>query len=173
LMGSTFVFTGLNTTTLVVALMGLNKVFITVAIVLGIVFSTVPTVAALSFTASVTCKGPKFGIIGQSFGYWNWTLNGAPIGPFVSSGVITASGAISCNSTGGGPNTTTATGTQPSNANGVIATVTAQIKGCYHQVSASQTFSPGGKVSITVKASCTGNAYGTSVTETGTFTLRN
>jgi hypothetical protein len=135
--------------------MRLNKVFITLAFILGIAFSTVPTVAASSFTASVTCKGPKFGIIGQSFGYWNWTLNGAPIGPFIKSGIIAASGAISCN------------------ANGIIATVTAQIKGCYHQVSASQSFTPGGQVSITVKASCTGNAYGTSVTETGTFTLKN
>ena len=152
--------------------MGLNKILIAVFLALITAFSIVPSFAALSFTASVTCKGPKFGIIGQSFGYWNWTQNGVPIGPFVQSGIITASGAISCNSTGGGPNTTTATRTQPSNANGIIARVTAQIKGCYHTVSAAQSFAAGEHVSITVRASCTGFAYGTAVTESGTFTLK-
>src|SRR2546428_4447472 len=153
--------------------LGLNKILIAVFLALITAFSIVPSFAASSFTASVTCKGPKFGIIGGSSGYWNWTLNGVPIGPFMQSGIITASGAISCNSTGGGPNTTTVTGTQPSNANGIIATATAQIHGCYHKFSASQSFTAGQRVFITVKASCTANAYGgTSVTESGTFTLK-
>lgn len=152
--------------------MRLNRVLLTLAFILGIALSTVPTFAALSFTASVTCTGPTFGIIGVSYAYWNWTSNGVPIGPFVTSGIIAASGVIHCNSTGGGPNTTTVTGTQPSNANGIVARVTSQIKGCFHVVIASQSFSSGQPVSITVKATCTGNAYGTAVTERGTFTLK-
>ncbi len=151
--------------------MGLNRVLITLALILVVAFSVVPTVASLSFAASVTCTGPTFGIIGVSFAYWNWTSNGVPIGPFVTSGIISASGVLHCNSTGGGPNTTTGTGTQPSNANGIIVRVTSQIKACYHVVSASQSFASGQPVSITLKASCVGNAYGTPVRESGTFTL--
>jgi len=151
--------------------MEMNRVFITLALLLGIAFSAVPTVAASrSFTASLTCTGTTIGIIGVVFAYWNWTSNGVPIGPFVQSGIISASGVLHCNNSGGGFTTTTS-GTQPSNANGIIATLTSHIKACFHGAQASQSFPPGQPVSITVRVSCTGNAYGTPVTIKGTFTL--
>ena len=150
----------------------MNKALTTIAIALISALSLVPSVAgSSSFTASVVCTGPRFGVIGQSFGYWNWTLNGVPIGPFVHSGIIAASGVVGCNSTGGGPNTTTASGRQPANADGINVRVTSQIKGCYHLTDGSQSFSPGGSVSISVKATCTRVSYGVVVTESGTFTV--
>jgi len=151
----------------------LNKALTSIAIALIAAFSVVPFAAgSSSFTASVVCTGPKFGVIGQSFGYWNWTHNGVPIGPFVQSGIIAASGVVSCNSTGGGPTTKTASGIQPTDANGLNVRVTSQIKGCYHITNDSQSFSPGGSVSIKVSATCTRVSYGVVITETGTFTVK-
>ncbi len=148
-----------------------NKPILALVFALFTVFLTVPTFATSSFTASLTCTGPKFGVIGGSFAYWNWTVNGVSIGPFIQTGIFASSGVIHCNSTGGGPNTTTASGTQPSNANGILVRVTSQIKGCYHTTIATQSFSPGQSISIKASATCTRVSYGVVVTETGSFTL--
>jgi hypothetical protein len=145
--------------------MGFKRIAISLILVLGIALSVVPAAIAQSvYSFKMTCKGNQpVAIEGAATTTWNWTVNGA----FMNGGFT------SCNTSGGGF-TVTGSGTVPSNANGITASMSIHRANCFKTVSTSQSFMPGGKVSITLKASCTGFKAGVgSLTIDASFTLKN
>lgn len=129
----------------------LNKFFVVLVFVLGTSLLIVPMAAGQQvYTFKMGCKGNQpFAIVGAATTVWNWTVNG----------VKENGGFASCNTTGGGF-TVTGTGTVPSNANGITASMSVHRANCAKTVSTSQSFAQGGSVSISLKASCTGSKAG-------------
>ena len=108
-----------------------------------------------SYTWQVNCQSSLAGIPGSAVARWNWTVNGVSV-----SGSWAACG---WNNPGNG--------TIPANANGIIASLSAQIKYCYHSTSTTQSFAPGTVPQIKLAESCQASAYGTPVSIKATFTL--
>ncbi len=149
----------------------MNKATIVYVFVLGIVIvSTMPVMAAAqtsSYSWSLTCQGSKFAFFGGSASAtWNWTVNGVPEN--TGSGSSGPCGAClpAC--------TVSGIGVVPTNANGITATVTAQVEsGKVCTVSTSQSFSNKGTVSIkNLSVQCQGVEEGKSSFIEATFSLQ-
>ncbi len=106
-----------------------------------------------TYSWTLDCKRTG-GLVGNVVAYWNWTSNGVSI----------QGNKAFCSATPG-------TGTVPSNANGIIARVTASFRNCFNQDSATKSFTPGTVPSISLKAFCSTFAYGQKDTVSATFTL--
>jgi hypothetical protein len=142
--------------------MRLNRILIALIFIFGLSLTIVPFASAKSvYSFKTTCKGnPPLAFVGEAGTTWNWTVNGASMN----------GGFTFCNTSGA---TGTGSGTVPSNANGITATMNVHRANCLKTVSTSQSFAPGGPVSITLKASCTGFKAGVgSLTIDATFTLK-
>ncbi len=141
--------------------------------VLGIlVLSAIPVVAATqtssTYSWSFTCQGSKFATFGGSAEVtWNFTVNG--VAENAGSGSAGPCGACqpACTISG--------SGAVPTNANGITATVTAQVEsGKVCTVSTSQPFSKQGTVSIkNLSVQCQGVEEGQSSFIEATFNLSN
>jgi len=136
------------------------RTFVSLTIVLAAVLSALPVVAAQSsYNWTLTCKGGVGGITAGSAARWNWTQNGVSIAGSYSFCTTYANQKLSVSGTG----------TVPANANGIVVLLYVHAKNCFSSTSTTRPFTTG--VSISLKASCTGNAYGTPVPITGTFDL--
>ncbi len=146
----------------------MNKAIIGFVSVLGIMLSTMPLASAQStFSWNFTCDGSKFAFFGGSAtATWNWTVNGVaentgsgsagPCGACIPACTVSGSGAV------------------PINANGITATVKAQVEsGKVCTVSTSQSFSNKGTVSIkNLSVTCQGVEEGKSSFIEATFNLK-
>src|SRR3989442_6286108 len=116
----------------------MNKAIIGFVSVLSIILSTMPLASAQStFSWNFTCEGSKFqqpGFVSFAVATWNWTVNGVAENP--------GSGSATCAESGNSTGTVSGSGTVPTNANGITASVRAQTGGGHTcTVSTSQSFS--------------------------------
>lgn len=143
----------------------MKRILIALVFVLSAALYAVPLAAAQSsFSFKISCKGnTPFSILGSADGSWNWTVNG----------VKENGGFITCNTSGGGFSAT-GSGTVPSNANGIVASLSVQRANCFKTVSTTQSFTSHGTVSVSLKADCTGFKAGVgSLSISASFTLKN
>ena len=112
-------------------------------------------IVSSTYSWQVSCKSSLAGIPGSAVARWNWTQDGKNI----------TGGLAACGWNNPG------TGTVPSNANGIIASLSTQIKFCFHSTSTTQSFAPGTVPRITLESSCQASAYGFPVSIKATFTI--
>jgi|ERR671923_2198043 hypothetical protein len=148
----------------------MNKTIIGLVTLLGIFLSTVSLVNAQStFSFSITCEGSKFqapGKVGSADAIWNWTVNGVAENA--------GSGKATCTEINNEKNTVSGTGAVPANANGITATLTAQVEsGRTCTVATSQSFSNKGTVNIkNLSVTCQGVESGLPTFEKAIFNLQ-
>jgi len=116
-----------------------------------IVSSIIPSAfASETYSYSETCNVKNEGSAGT---YWNWTQDGVLIG----------GSSVPCGGFG--------SGTVPSTANGIIATLNVQTHGCFHSYTTTKAFSPGSVPKISLNGSCGGINYWTQVSVKASFKL--
>jgi hypothetical protein len=134
-------------------------------LVLTAMLSVIPMASAqtsqTSYAWTLTCKGGVGGITAGSAARWNFTQNGKSVAGSYAFCTTYANQFLS----------RSGNGTVPSSANGIVVLLYVHAKNCAQSSSTTESFSSGQKVSISLRASCVGNAYGTPVPITGTFKL--
>lgn len=148
----------------------MKRILLGTVFLLATILPIIPLANAQStFSWSITCEGSKFqapGKVGSAHAVWNWTVNGVPENA--------GSGQAICSEVNNSKETVSGTGTVPSNANGITATLTAQVEsGRTCTVSASQSFSNKGTVSIkNLSVTCQGVESGLPTFEKAVFNLQ-
>lgn len=131
--------------------------FYALAILSITMLSVIPSAfGASTYSWTVSCKRSG-GLVGNVIARWNWTSNGVSI----------QGNTAFCSSTPG-------SGTVPSNANGIIASLVTEFSrgsGCFNQDSVTKSFATGTVPSISLKSSCSTFAYGQKDTVSATFQL--
>lgn len=113
------------------------------------------TIVSSTYSWQVTCQSSLAGISGSAVARWNWTQDGKSL----------PGGLAACGWNNPG------TGTVPPNANGIIASLSTQIKFCFHSTATTQSFTAGTVPRISLESSCQAAAYGFPVSIKATFSI--